>query len=208
MNLQFVYKEPLNQLVFLLCIIIIIYLFTKINNPEGIYIKSDLNNKKYFVQYNDDKYEAAYILSIIDEKINDLKDYFVKNIDKHNDQKIYIEQFCSRINKLTLHENSLESKYTSYTVNKGEEIALCLRSKNNSYGNLHDINLITYVTLHELSHIACPELDHTELFKKIFTFFIEIASNIGIYKNINYQIDPKEYCGMIINENLFESKIL
>ena len=55
--------------------------------------------------------------------------------------------------------------YTSYTINKGQEMAVCLRSKNDK--KIHDINEIMYVIIHEISHIACPELGHTKLFLKI-----------------------------------------
>ena len=103
-----------------------------------------------------------------------------------------------------MYENPPDGKYTSFTVNKGDEIALCLRSKKT--GNLHDINLITYVVLHELSHVACPEEHaadpHTELFTKIFVFIIGVADKIGIYRITDYQMNPVEYCGMPINETL------
>ena len=191
------------QILILASIIILFSFFKKINKNEAVYVKSDLNNKKYFVQNNDEKYNCAYILSIIDIKITTLKKYLSENIDKYPDFAIYIKQFCSRVNRLVLYENKSGSKYTSYTINKGEEMVLCLRSK--TTGNLHDVNLITYVVLHELSHIACPELNHTNLFKRIFKFFIEIVVKINIYKNINYAEEPMEYCGMTINENLVKN---
>lgn len=195
-------NNVLTQLFILVCILIIINAVVrmKINKTESVYVKSELNGKEYFVQNMPDKDEAAYILSVIDEKINIMKRYFAANVDRYPKYRKYIEQFLTKTNNLLLYENAIDSAYTSYTVNKGEETVLCLRSNHN--GNLHDINLITYVTLHEMAHIACPELDHTDLFKDIFKFFITTAVNLGIYKNINYQIDPKEYCGLIINENL------
>jgi len=192
----------LKQILILISIIILFCYFRNINQNEATYVKSDLNKKEYFVQNNDDKNDAAYILSVIDIKITILKKYLKNNITKYPDYKVYIEQLCSRANNLVLYENKPGSKYTSYTINKGEEMFICLRSKN---GKLHDINLITYVVLHELAHVACPELDHTELFKHIFKFFIETAVQIDIYKNVNYKIDPVDYCGMIINENLVKN---
>ena len=73
-------------------------------------------------------------------------------------------------NRTKIYETSLTSNYTSYSINKGEELSFCLRSK--STGKLHDINLLMYVAVHELAHTACPETGHTPLFNKIFTHSI------------------------------------
>ncbi len=147
-----------------------------------------------------DQNQAASILGIVDNRIGILRDYLFANMDKYPEYKPYIQQFCDKIKKVMLTENPQDSKYTSYTVNKGKEIALCLRSRKTS--QLHDINLIMYVVIHELAHVACPEIDHTPLFKKIFVFFLTISIQVGIYQKSNYHQQPAEYCGMTISENL------
>jgi hypothetical protein len=192
----------LTQLSILVVVAIVLYIFTQTYRTEANYVKSNLNNKEYFVQNLDNKENAANLLSIVDNNITIFKTYLSQNADKYPEYKPYIKQFTTRVTHLVLYENKPGSKYTSFTVNKGEEMALCLRSKN---GQLHDINLIMYVVLHEMSHIACPEVDHTELFKKIFKFFIIVAVQLNIYQNVNYQLDPVEYCGMVINENLVKN---
>lgn len=192
-----------NILVNLILIILLmgfIFYLSKISKSEAQYVRSDLDGKDYLVQNLEGKEEAAYMLSVINEKINVFKTYLEENKNKYPDFKPYINQFIVKIKKLVLIENPPDGKYTSYTLNKGEEIALCLRSKKT--GQLHDLNLIMYVVLHELAHVACPEIDHTELFKIIFIFFIQIAIIIKIYKRVNYQINPHEYCGITIRENL------
>lgn len=192
----------LNQIIILISIIVLFCLFRGVNQNEAIYVKSKLNQKEYFVQNTPDKEDSAHILSVIDVKITTLKKHLQENIGKYPEYKIYINQFVTKSKNLILYESKPGSKYTSYTINKGEEMVICLRSKN---GKLHDINIITYVVLHELSHIACPEIDHTELFKRIFKFFIETAVTLGIYENINYNINPADYCGMVIRENLVKN---
>lgn len=194
-------NKILIQIIILVLFIIAVYFLFKYIKKDVGYVKSDLNGKEYLVVNREDKNEAAYMLSVIESRILLLKDYLVANIDKYPEFRPYIEQLASRIDKhLVLQENSPNGKYTSYTVNKGEEISLCLRSKNTQ--NLHDINIIMYVVLHELAHVACPEIDHTELFKRIFIFFIKIATEIKIYKPASYDIYPEEYCGLTITENL------
>jgi len=180
---------------------ICIIAFVKINISEGSYVKSGLNNKEYFVQNTDDKDEAAYILSVMEEKMLVLRKHFLDNPTAYPTYKKYIDRFCQKADKLFIYENSLDNNKTSYTINKGDETVICIRSKKN-FGKLHDINLVTYVTLHEVSHIACPQQDHTPLFKDIFHFFTNVATKIGIYKKINYQLDPTEYCGIMITDQV------
>lgn len=68
--------------------------------------------------------------------------------------------------------------------------------------NIHEFNLVMYVLLHEISHVACPEYDHTPLFKKIFRFICQEAIDVGLYEKIDFVNTPKEYCGMGINESI------
>lgn len=198
-------KEMLLLIFIILGLILLIVYFFK-NNYNDIsnktYIMSPVSNKSYLVEEMEDKYDAANILGEVELRIKKLVDYFEQNIDKYPEYKPYLQQFLSRIDKINLQENSVYNKHTSYTINKGDKVVLCLRSKKNI--KLHDINLIMYVVLHELAHIACPEVDHTKLFTKIFIFFIEIGIMLNIYQYREYDIDPHEYCGISINENLLK----
>lgn len=188
------------QIIILVIIFWILYYFQKTSHSEASFVKSKLDNREYLVQNLDNKEEAAYILSVIRKRIFILNDYLEKNIDKYPEYREYIQQLNKGVHNMVLQENAPGGKYTSYTVNKGDEIVLCLRSKNSK--KLHDLNLLMYVVLHELAHVACPEIDHTALFKKIFIFFLNIAILLKIYKNTNYQSNPEEYCGLTISENL------
>jgi hypothetical protein len=184
----------------------LVYYLGTLSRSEAVYVKSNLNNREYLVQNLENKEEATYMLSVVHQRIFILKDFLKENMDKYPEYKQYISQFCDRIKNLKLNENAPDGNYTSYTVNKGDEIALCLRSKKTH--DFHDINLIMYVVLHELSHVACPELNHTDLFKKIFIFFLETAVDLKIYQKFDYQSNPQEYCGLIISENLLKNSKL
>lgn len=191
------------QIVLIILLIVSVYYLNKTERRNLIYVKSDFDDKIYLVKNLGDGKDAAYILSIIHGRVHKMRDFLKNNSEKFPYFQKYIIPFCHRIKNLNLCETLPNGEYTSYTFNKGEEIGLCLRSGNN--GRFHDTNLIMYVLLHELAHVACPEMDHTELFKKIFIFFLKIAVYLEIYENVNYQINPHEYCGITINENLLDN---
>ena len=133
--------------------------------------------------------------------INKITTYIIKQKnDKYKDYKKYINQLSRNIKHIKIQEGGNNDKYTSYSINKGEQIVFCLRSKRDD--KLHDINLVMYVVLHELSHVACPEYGHTPLFKKIFAFLTKTAIEMGLYKKLEFNKDPIEYCGLMITDSI------
>ena len=168
---------------------------------------SDIDNNMYMVRDKNDSQQAANLLGRINNNIHNISDYMYNKVNndknkRYDKYKPYILRLKTGIHDIIIRESAENSQYTSYTVNKGEQIIFCLRSKlidkyiNSS--NIHNINLIMYVVLHEIAHIACPEYGHTPLFKDIFTFFCDEADTMGIYKKIDFKIHPTEYCGMTI----------
>jgi hypothetical protein len=59
-----------------------------------------------------------------------------------------------------------------------------------------------YVAIHEMSHMACPEIGHGELFKKIFNFLTKVGMELNIYYREDFVSNPKEYCGMILSSSI------
>jgi len=187
-------------------IIIFIFLFAiitlmRIEKREVKYILSDVDGKYYLVRDLPDKQKAANLLSRLKENMDKLITYLTENKSKYPDYAKYIDQLIERIKNVVINESSEDSVYTSYSVNKGEQIVFCLRSKYD-LNKMHDINLIMYVALHEMSHVACPSFGHTAEFKKIFAFFANTAVDIGIYHKISFNSEPTEYCGLVINESI------
>ena len=96
------------------------------------------------------------------------------------------------------------SEYTAYSENKGEKIAFCLSSKDkNDLNHLIDENTLTFVALHELSHLASKSIGHNDEFWGNFKFILQEANKIHIYTPVDYSKQNKEYCGMNINDNPF-----
>jgi predicted metal-dependent hydrolase len=107
-----------------------------------------------------------------------------------------------RLPKSIIKESSANSEYTSYSINKGEELVFCLRSKETNL--LHDINDIMYVAIHEIAHIGCPEIGHTPLFKRINLYLLDEAIKCNIYNYDNYRKNNKEYCGIMLSSNIID----
>jgi len=178
------------------------------------YVRSDVDNNMYMVRNQKDKKKAANFLAKLRANIYAIVDYTTKkindpktaNLPRYVEFKPYILQLRDKIKDVTVRESGTNSVYTSYTVNKGEQIIFCIRSKSLATylktNNIHDFNLVMYVMLHEISHVACPEYDHTPLFKKIFKFICEEAIEMGIYTRIDFASSPREYCGMNINDSV------
>jgi len=167
-----------------------------------VYIKSDIDNKYYQVRDTQDKQNAANMLAKIMQNIIIISEYLEKNKKKYHEYEEYISILYKKAPNIILVESTQDSAYTSYSVNKGEQIIFCLRTKRTG-NELHDLNLIMYVVLHEISHVACPIYDnHGPLFKKIFAFLTTIGIELNIYKHIKFSENPSEYCGMTINESI------
>lgn len=91
-------------------------------------------------------------------------------------------------------------KDTSFSIAKGRKIVFCLRSAKNP-DVIHDMNILMFVTIHELAHLASVSYGHNREFVNNFKFLLIESEALGIYKNENYYRKPVEFCGMIINSN-------
>jgi hypothetical protein len=102
----------------------------------------------------------------------------------------------------------LASGQTAYTVNKGELLAVCLRERDPTLSgdpavhDFHRLDLLTFVVLHELAHIAVEELGHTARFWSTFRWLIEEAEKAGITgASPNFEAHPRDYCGLTVDYN-------
>jgi len=191
----------MRESVLITIVIIFLYIFYCLKKNRLTLVEAN-NNVKYMVYNDRNKSDSANKLAELIEKMYKVKNHLVDNIDTFPEYKEYItllrDNFDER--KTSIYENAPDSELTSYSVNKGEELAFCLKSKKT--GQLHDINLLMYVALHEMSHIACPEIGHGDLFKNIFRFITKQAIKIGLYKEDDYSKNPTEYCGMTLSSTI------
>jgi predicted metal-dependent hydrolase len=180
-------------------VIIIISLFNLNANNEIIYITStNINdNYHYLVRNLDDKQKAANLLSYANTQGLILIEHLIK---KYPDDARIIK-LQKNYDPNSLSESSTDSEYTSYTVNKGEKVILCLRNTDNS---LIDKNTLMYVYIHELAHIMTKKIGHIDEFWQNFKFILKEAQNLRIYEYEDYSKNNKPYCGIKITNNILD----
>ena len=158
------------------------------------------NGNEYLVRNLPDKAEAANKLGSISDSLKNL----VNGLNENDDSKgEYIKNLKVSFNPEYITENIPGSIYVAYSVNKGEELSLCIRDKDTEA--FIDDNTIIFVAIHELSHIMTPETGHTPLFWDNMKYLLEQASSHGIYMPVDYSQSPVEYCGMDINSTPMNS---
>ena len=158
------------------------------------------NGNEYLVRNLPDKIEAANKLGSISDSLKNLVNSLNENDDKKGE---YIKNLKESFNPEYITENIPGSIYVAYSVNKGEELSLCIREKGSE--KFIDDNTIIFVAIHELSHIMTPETGHTSLFWDNMKYLLEQASSQGIYMPVDYSQSPVEYCGMDINSTPMKS---
>ena len=192
----------LKESLLLIFVIIFIYLFIHLNSKNVIYMESLNDGKKYMVYNDEKKHDSVELLSELVNRLYKIRNILYQKREEYPEFKEYIELLYTNLHpeRTQIYENDINSKYTSYSVNKGEEIVFCLRSKKTK--QLHTIDMMMYVALHEISHLACPEIGHTPLFKKIFAFIVNRAIELNLYNKIDFDSNPEEYCGMQLTSSI------
>lgn len=190
----------INESILISIIIIFLYILYIIKKNRLTLVET--NNSKFMVYNDENKIESAKLLATLVDRMYKLRNYLINNKKKYEEYEEYINLLETNLNteRTTIYENIPDSNLTSYTINKGEELGFCLKSK--ITGKFHDINLLMYVAIHEMAHIACPEIGHDELFKNIFMFLTIEAINMGLYKKTDYESNNVEYCGIILSSSI------
>ena len=165
-------------------------------------VESNDTGMKLMVYNDKNKKASADLLSEVIKRMFKLRNSLIANKKTYPEYQQYIELLEENFNdeRTKIYENDPNSDLTSYSVNKGEELAFCLKSKRT--GDLHEINLLLYVAIHEMAHMACPEIGHGDLFKKIFKFLTLEAIKLNLYTKDDYSSNPVEYCGMILSSSI------
>ena len=159
-------------------------------------IISDVDGNRYCVRERDKLELAADLLAKVTQKCKDLVEYVE---EKHPDDE-RVKRLVEGFNPKKISETLPTSELTAYSENKGEKIAFCLNTTKNG-NKLIDLNTLTFVALHELSHIMTTSVGHKQEFWQNFKFVLENAKAAGLYNPVDYKKNPQQYCGMEISDN-------
>jgi hypothetical protein len=178
-------------------VIIILFFYLKTYYAEVTYVVSKVDNRKYLVRKLPDRQEAADRLASINLDLQKL----VKHLSAKYPNKNEVKRLYKNFNPNNISEGSAQSGYTSYSVNKGERIILCIRQKDNK-DSFVDRNVVMYVAVHELAHLATESVGHDKTFWNNFRFLLQEAVDIGIYTKVDYAAHPAPYCGIKVTSSI------
>jgi hypothetical protein len=193
----------MNKLSLLLFVIIIgilgisIYLYLSSDTFQLKCIVSGVDGDRYCVREREQLQNAVDLLATATEKCKELVEYVGQ---KYPDQE-NIQRLVKGFDPKTISETLPTSEYTAYSENKGEKLAFCLNVDKKDNTHLIDINTLTFVAIHELSHIMTKSIGHKTEFWDNFKFLLVNAKEAGIHNPEDYKQSPKEYCGMTIKDN-------
>jgi hypothetical protein len=161
------------------------------------HVASTVDGQRYLVRNLPDKQDAADRLARTRAKLLRL----MSNLKQSDPEKPFVVQMARNFDAdpSRFSESAPDASYTSYSVNKGEKVYMCLRQRN-AREELVDENIITFVALHELSHIGTTEIGHTPQFWNNFGWLLKRAEEIQIYQFTDFAAHPVEYCGIHITD--------
>jgi len=192
-------KEDIFCYVVLICIIA---LSVKMYSESDAYnlkcVISDVDGNTYCVRDQENLDKAADLLANVTKKCKTLVLFMKEKYPEREDVARLVKGFKPE----KICETLPTSKLTAYSENKGQKIAFCLNKKKNEK-ELIDMNTLTFVAIHELSHVMTKSIGHKQEFWENFKFLLENAKEINVYNPVDYKKSPQEYCGMKITDNPF-----
>jgi hypothetical protein len=186
-------------LIIIILVIIWLYFHNRISQLKNEHFQmkqSMLNNNSYNVKDYPHPDGAADLLAIINRNIKSIIKCLIGKYP--NDARV--ERLKSRAENLQIEEAEHEVDSSTYTINKGELMAICLRKKNTSK-DFYNMDLLLFVIIHELAHIMTISEGHTPEFMVNFKFILKEATGCGLYKPVNYASQNTDYCGVMITHN-------
>ena len=184
----------------IIVIIFVVIIILKIYHESDMFqlkcIVSDVDGNKYCVRERD---KLELVADLLAKVTNNMK-ALVLHMKKTYPDRENVKRLHENFNPKKIYETLPTSSYTAYSENKGEKLAFCTTTT--KHGNqLIDENTLTFVAIHELSHLATKTVGHTDEFWSNFKFLLKEAKKTGIYRPVDYKKNPQPYCGMSISDN-------
>jgi len=155
------------------------------------------DGERYLVRNLPDKQDAANRLADVRERLLRLRKYLQQSNDSSPFVVALLKNFDFSAGRFS--ESTPDAQYTSYSVNKGEKVYMCLRQRDTSE-RLVDTNILMFVALHEMAHVGTASIGHTPEFWNHFAWLLKHAETLKIYTFTDFAAHPVEYCGVKITD--------
>jgi len=187
------------EMTYIVIILIIITAITFYLNSDSFNLKCVIakrDGNTYCVRESDRIQQSAELLAQATERMKQMVEILNEKYPK--DKRV--ERLVSNFNPKRIVETLPTSEFTAYSEGKGSKLAFCLRKHKNEM-KLIDINTLTFVALHELTHLMTESIGHHQEFWTNFKFMLKNAVSEGIYRPVDYGKHPTDYCGLMIDDN-------
>jgi len=186
--------------IFILVMVGVAYfvMYTKGSKYPVAYVQSTVDKESYVVRNLPDKQDAADRLARVRQKILTLR----KHLQQSHMEKPFVKQMVDNFDCTAdrFSESTPDAQFTSYSVNKGEKVFMCLRQRNEKEELVQE-NIILFVALHEMSHVGTASIGHTPEFWNNFAWLLKQAEATKVYEYTNFAAHPVEYCGVHITDS-------
>jgi hypothetical protein len=186
-------------IVFIIFVLFFTIIILIINEHSELFLEyrvAKKNNKTYGIQEEfNESTKALELLASLHEEM----DKFVIDLKKRNPNDERVTRLVNGMKRVKI-EEAPNDDGSSYTINKGELMALCLRHKTGNH-QFHDYNTLQFVMIHEMAHIASISEGHNQEFINNFRFLLREAKALGYYEPVNYSNSPINYCGIKVTNN-------
>jgi hypothetical protein len=162
-------------------------------------VTSNIDGKQYKVRDMPDKQEAANLMARLRIRLMKITDALEKKYPDKPQVKHLVKNFRSDPSRFI--EATPDSEHTSYSINKGEKIYMCLRQRSGPDESLVNENVMTFVSLHELAHVCTESIGHGPDFWNNFGWLLKEAEALGLYQYTDFQAHPVSYCGVYITDS-------
>ncbi len=162
-------------------------------------VRSTVDNAIYRVRDMPDKQQAADLMARVRQKLQRLYAFLQQKFPGKPQVQQLVQNFEPNPNRFW--EATPDAEHTSYSVNKGEKVHLCLRQREGPNESLVDENIMVFVGLHEMAHVITPTLGHGPDFWNNFGWLLKQAESLGIYSYQDFKSHPVSYCGLHITDS-------
>lgn len=203
-------KSILIKISLFVLLLVISYLFYAFIYDGTEHYRSTVDNNKYKIRKGPNSQLRADILATIYKKFKIIVSSL--NNDPNYNYLDSVQRLVDTWNKgITIKEIGNMESDAAYVINK-KYMSFCIQTKTNAY-NTSDINLITYVGLHELAHIMSVEIGHGPEFVQNFELLLNYAKNltyfdtilnkeVPLYIQLNKIKTADNYCGVSLNNSI------